>query len=244
MNLHGFTLLLALGMQSGASSGFAACVDTTVTVQNGGPVVASDCGIAIQVDPAASDFPQGRISLKVALGNDPIDSVRVVAVAEGGMVVATVTKASHGGAIAFLISGLPKKAISFHALPIVIINGVAKTGSPSPSTLPFGFLPVESDSGSDIFSHDCLIVTMKTACPGDSSYFIPATGLFNGMFMSRVVFGEAVSSGLVKNPEYIAIPDPRAFHVDLTSPMPMIKLYVTLPGLGYVGLTMLTSRWE
>ena len=63
MNLHGFTLLLVLGLQSAA---FAVCVDTTVTVQNGGPIVASDCGIAIQIDYAGSDFPQGKISLTVS----------------------------------------------------------------------------------------------------------------------------------------------------------------------------------
>jgi hypothetical protein len=79
---------------------------------------------------------------------------------------------------------------------------------------------------------DCNIEGTTFACPSGTGLFTVGTGIWAGQFRTRVNFSEAVSTGTVKNPEFISIQNSKVFNLDLTSPLPMIVLTTSIPGLG------------
>jgi len=89
-------------------------------------------------------------------------------------------------------------------------------------------------SGINFLPGDCQITTTKSACPSDVGVFSNTQEPWTGLH-TRVKFAEAVASGIVKNPEFITIQNSKVFNLDIVSPLPMIKLNASLPGLGAAG---------
>ena len=79
---------------------------------------------------------------------------------------------------------------------------------------------------------DCEIKSTTSACPSETGVFTVENGIWAGQFRTRVNFTEPVSTGTVKNPEFITIQNTKVFNLDLTSPLPMIVLTTSVPRLG------------
>ncbi|MDB5102806.1 MAG: hypothetical protein JWP91_495 [Fibrobacteres bacterium] len=136
--------------------------------------------------------------------------------------------ALSSGNISDFAGGIKDEATLFHFY--AALGRTSKTGT---RTLGYSYRDTIT-SGVDVDSGDCEITTMRSACPSTNGQFIVKDGAYAGKFVSRVTFTEPVSTGLVKNPGFDAISVPKVFNLDLTSPLPAIKLNVTLPGLGAV----------
>ncbi|MEO7958400.1 MAG: hypothetical protein ABIW76_17090, partial [Fibrobacteria bacterium] len=90
-------------------------------------------------------------------------------------------------------------------------------------------------SGVNVNPGDCEIKAATSACPSGAGQFIVKEGPYADAFTTRVNFSEAVTTGLVKNPEFLKIDQASQVNLDLRSSLPMIRLYVTVPGLGEAG---------
>jgi hypothetical protein len=87
-------------------------------------------------------------------------------------------------------------------------------------------------SGVNVNPGDCEIESATSACPSGAGQFIVKGGPYADLFTTRVTFTEAVTTGLVKNPEFLKIDQTSQVNLDLRGPLPMIRLFVTIPNLG------------
>lgn len=107
-----------------------------------------------------SDSPNRTVTLQVVKGGEQIDSVRIEALIEGGMVTdsKTVSAATQASLNSISFTVAAKGTYTFQALPIAKVGGVSKAGSP---TAPVGPVPL------GITASDLIHVTYKSGgCAG------------------------------------------------------------------------------
>lgn len=155
-------------------------------------------------------------NLDNALGNLPIDNIKRVPIAD----------LSAGNATGFFDNIKTEAIRHYFYAALGRIDPVSKK-----RTIGYGYSSsivslIKSEPG------DCEIKSTTSACPSETGVFTVESGIWAGLFRTRVNFSEPVSTGTVKNPEFISIQNAKVFNLDLTSPLPMITLTTSVPQLG------------
>ena len=100
-------------------------------------------------------------------------------------------------------------------------------------TRKLGFAYLDTLTSNVNLSFDsCTFKFSKSACPSDNGIFGVDTGTWQYKFETRVKLNEALSTGLVKLPEFINVKQADLYNLDLTSPLPTFSFNTTIPNLG------------